>query len=62
MDLWWWVLIGLAAWFVVALGIAVFIGPVLRGSSQAREVIDQQLGDVPGKPRRERPSHKRHVS
>ena len=49
MDLWWWVLIGLAAWFLVALGIALFIGPVLRRSSQAWEALDQQLGEIPGK-------------
>ena len=61
MDLWWWVLIGLAAWFLVALGIAVYIGPVLRRSSQAWEAIDQQLGEIPGKPH-EPPAHKRQVS
>jgi hypothetical protein len=61
MDLWWWVLIGLAAWFLVALGIGLYIGPVLRRSSQAWEAIDQQLGGKPGKPH-EPPSHKRQVS
>ena len=61
MDLWWWVLIGVAAWFLVALGIAVCIGPVLRRSSQAWEAIDQQLGEIPGKPH-EPPAHKRQVS
>jgi hypothetical protein len=61
MDLWWWVLIGLAAWFLVALGIGLYIGPVLRRSSQALEAIDQQLEEVPGKPH-EPPSRKRQVS
>ena len=61
MGLWWWVLIGLAAWFLVALGISLYVGPVLRRSSQALEAIDQQLGEVPGKPH-ELPSRKRQVS
>jgi len=61
MDVWWWVLIGLAAWFLVALGISLFIGPVLRRSSQAWQAIDQQLGEIPGKPN-EPPSDKRRVS
>ena len=30
MDPWWWVPIGLAAWFLVALGIGLFIGPILQ--------------------------------
>jgi hypothetical protein len=59
MDLWWWVLIGLAAWFLVALGISLCIGPVLRRSSQAWQAIDQQLGEA--KPH-EPPSDKRRVS
>jgi len=29
MDPWWWVPIGLATWFLVALAAAVCIGPVL---------------------------------
>lgn len=50
MDPWWWVPIGLAAWFLVALGIGLFIGPVLRRSSQAWEALDQQRGKIPEKP------------
>ena len=61
MDLWWWVLIGIAAWFLVALGVGMCIGPVLRRSSQALEAIDQQWGEIPAKPH-EPPSHKRQVS
>ena len=37
MNPWWWVLIGLAAWFLVAIVASLLIGPILRRSSQARE-------------------------
>ena len=50
MDPWWWVPIGLAAWFVVALAIALWLGPILRRSSQAREGPGQQLGQIPDEP------------
>jgi hypothetical protein len=43
---WWWVPIGLAAWFLVSIVVALCIGPVLRRSSQAREPLDQELEDV----------------
>jgi flagellar biosynthesis/type III secretory pathway M-ring protein FliF/YscJ len=36
---WWWVPIGLAAWFLVAIVASLLIGPVLRRSSQARESL-----------------------
>jgi hypothetical protein len=36
---WWWVPIGLAAWFLVAIVVGLLIGPVLRRSSQARESL-----------------------
>jgi hypothetical protein len=42
MDPWWWVPISLAAWFLVALAIALCLGPVLKRSSQAREALDQE--------------------
>ena len=45
MNPWWWVPIGLAAWFLVAIGVGLLIGPVLRRSSQARESLDQELLD-----------------
>jgi len=50
MDPWWWVPIGLAAWFLVALAIALCIGPVLRRSSQAREALEQQFRETPNEP------------
>jgi hypothetical protein len=43
----WWVPIGLAAWFGIAVAIALFIGPALRRGSEAREALDQQLRDLP---------------
>ena len=61
MDPWWWVPIGLAAWFLVALAIALCIGPVLRRSSQAREALDQQLRETPNEPH-EPPGDKRQAS
>ena len=48
MNSWWWVPIGLAAWFVVAVVMALCIGSVLRRSSQTRESLDQQLGEISG--------------
>jgi hypothetical protein len=39
---WWWVPIGLAAWFLVAVVASLLIGPVLRRSSQARESLRQE--------------------
>ena len=46
MNAWWWVPIGLAAWCVVAVVMALCIGPVLRRASQARESLDRQLMEV----------------
>ena len=60
MDPWWWVPIGLAAWFLVALAIALCLGPVLRRSSQAQEAPGQK-SEVPNEPR-EPPRDERQVS
>ena len=46
MDPWWWVPIGLAVWFLVGLAVALCLGPVLRRSSEARESLDQQPGEI----------------
>jgi hypothetical protein len=51
MDPWWWVPIGLAAWFLVAFAIALCIGPVLKRSSQAREALGRELEEPPDEPR-----------
>lgn len=42
----WWVPIGLAAWFAVAVAIALCAGPVLRRCSAVRESIDQRWGEI----------------
>jgi hypothetical protein len=57
MDPWWWVPIGLAAWFLIALAIALLLGPALRRSSQARE----RLGEMPDEPH-EPPRDERRAS
>ena len=46
MDMWWWVPIGLAAWFLAAIVIATCIGPVLRRASKIRESLDQQFAEI----------------
>jgi hypothetical protein len=43
VDLWW-VPVGLAAWFLVAVAIGLCIGRVLRRCSQVRESIDRSGG------------------
>ncbi len=61
MDPWWWVPIGLVGWFLLALAIAVCLGPVLRRASRAREALDQQLGEIPDGPH-EPPQDERQAS
>jgi len=46
VDVWWWVPIGLAAWCLASVVIALWIGPVLRRSSQVRESLDQQFAET----------------
>ena len=48
VNAWWWVPIGLAAWCLVAVVLALCIGPVLRRASQARESLDRQLMQISG--------------
>jgi hypothetical protein len=57
MDPWWWVPIGLAAWFLVALATALWLGPVLKHSSQARERLEE-MPDEPDEP----PTNERRAS
>jgi hypothetical protein len=40
VDAWLWVPIGLVAWFVVAIAVALWLGRVLGRWSQAREALD----------------------
>jgi membrane protein YdbS with pleckstrin-like domain len=44
MPWWWWVLVGLAAWFVVAVAVALVIGPWLARGSQARDKTEEHGG------------------
>ncbi len=65
MNPWWWVPIGLAAWSLVATGVAVLVGPVLRHSARVREshdqeLLDSELQDTPDK--REPPHDERRAS
>jgi hypothetical protein len=62
VNAWWWVPIGLAAWCVVAVVMALCTGPVLRRASQARESLDRQVmelsdGDAPYTSKQTRPDY-----
>ena len=43
MNAWWWVPIGLAAWCLAAVVMALGLGRVLGRASQVRESLDRQL-------------------
>lgn len=46
MDAWWWVAIGLLAWFGVSLAAGLLLSPFFRRSSQARDALDAQAGET----------------
>ena len=48
MNAWWWVPVGLAAWFLVAVVMALCIGAVLRRASQTRASLDRQATEKSG--------------
>lgn len=48
MDAWWWIPVGLVAWFAVAVAAALFLGPVLRNCSRRREALSRKWRDQPG--------------
>ena len=39
MNAWWWALAGLAAWSIVSLAVGLWLGPVLKRASNAREAF-----------------------
>jgi hypothetical protein len=46
VSLWWWVPIGLAAWFLVSLAAGLCLGPILRRSAEAREAMERQFVEL----------------
>ncbi len=52
MDIWWWIPIGLVAWFAVATAVALLLGPVLKSCSQAREAQDHHTAKILALPRK----------
>jgi hypothetical protein len=52
MDAWWWIPIGLVAWSAVAAAVGLWLGPVLRSCSQAREALDQHMAEILAMPQK----------
>ena len=48
VNSWWWVPIGLAAWFLVALAVGLVLGPILRRCAEAREALEHQWTKAQG--------------
>jgi hypothetical protein len=46
MSAWWWVPIGIVTWSGIAIAVGLLLGPVLRRSSQAREALEAQMGQM----------------
>jgi hypothetical protein len=46
MNAWWWVAIGLVAWFGVSLAVGLWLGGAFRRSAQARDALDAQEGEI----------------
>ena len=40
MSAWWWLPIGLAAWFVLSVAVALVVGPILKSCSETRANLD----------------------
>jgi len=55
MDGWWWLPIGLAAWFAVSLLVGLCLGPFLKSCSQAWEALAEPAVDQDNRPDRHRP-------
>ena len=51
----WCIPIGLTVWFAVAVGLGLWLGPVLRSCSQARAALDQHTAEILAMPRKPSP-------
>jgi hypothetical protein len=47
MNAWWWVAIGLVAWFGVSLAVGLLLGRAFSRSAQARDALDAQKREMP---------------
>jgi hypothetical protein len=47
MNAWWWVPIGLIAWCGVSPAVGLWLGPILRRCSQARDALDARESGTP---------------
>lgn len=50
MNPWWWVPIGLVAWFLIATVAALLIGPVLKRSARIRDSIGPEQKETNPEP------------
>jgi hypothetical protein len=48
METWSWILVGLAAWFAVAVGMALVLGPVLKSCSRRQAALSRNSRHQPG--------------
>ena len=46
MDAWLWIPIGLVVWLALSVVVGLWLGPVLRSCSQAREALDQHMAEI----------------
>jgi hypothetical protein len=61
VDAWWWIPIGLAAWFAVSVAVGLRLGSFLRSCSQAWETLDEPTAEILDLTR-EPPRHWRQAS
>jgi hypothetical protein len=62
VDTWWWIPIGLVAWFAVATAAGLLLGRVLKSCSRAREAQDLHTAKILALPRKPPPKHWRQAS
>lgn len=61
MNGWWWVPVGLIAWFVVAVAMGPLVGRVLRWSAQAFQTVGSTVEKMPAD-RQESPRNGRRTA